>query len=269
VIQEKFDAPRFLDQLRKYRPTFLAMPPAAAAMMLQLKPVKEDLASVQLYFNGAAPLDPNVRQVLEDEYGLAVADAYGATEFAGIISSWVPSDFALLKAKRGSCGRALPSIGLRIIDRETGRELPSGQEGLIEALVPRISDDWIRTNDLAYLDDDGFLFLRGRADDAIIRGGFKVLPEEVAEVLRTHPRVGDAALIGLPDERLGMVPGAVIEPRQDAVPPTAAELDEFLSTRLPTYKRPVRYAVVAAIPRTQSMKPRREGLRALFEANTP
>jgi acyl-CoA synthetase (AMP-forming)/AMP-acid ligase II len=264
VIQEKFDAARFLEQLRKYRPSFLSMPPAAMAMLLQLKPAREDLASVELYFNGAAPLDPNVRTLLEEEYGLPVANAYGATEFAGIISSWVPEDFALLKAKRGSCGRALPGMQLRIVSQEDGTVLSAGEVGLVEAQVPRVSDDWVRTNDLAYMDEDGFLFLQGRADDAIIRGGFKVLPEEVAEVLRTHPRVGDAALIGIPDARLGMVPAAAIEARLDGEAPTAEELDAFLRERLPPYKLPVRYAIVPEIPRTASMKPRREGLRALF-----
>ncbi|MEO6717027.1 MAG: fatty acid--CoA ligase family protein [Novosphingobium sp.] len=264
VIQEKFDAPRFLEQIRKYRPSFLSMPPAAMAMLLQLKPARKDLACVKLYFNGAAPLDPNVRTVLEEEYGLQVANAYGATEFAGIISSWVPEDLAFLKAKRGSCGRALPGISLRIVSQDAGTVLPSGKVGLIEAHVPRVSDDWVRTNDFAYLDEDGFLFLEGRADDAIMRGGFKVIPEEVAEVLRTHPKVGDAALIGIPDARLGMIPAAAIEKRLEGEAPTAEELDAFLRERLAPYKLPVRYAIVAEIPRTPSMKPRREGLRALF-----
>ncbi len=265
AIQEKFEPQGFLAQLRRYRPTFLSIPAAAMAMLLQLKPAREDLASIQVFFNGAAPLDPNVRTAMEEEYGLAVANAYGATEFAGIISSWVPEDFALLKAKRGSCGRALPGIRQRIVSQETGEILPPGETGLVEALVPRVSDEWVRTNDLAYLDEDGFLFLQGRADDAILRGGMKVHPEEVAEVLRLHPKVGDAALIGIPDERLGMVPAAAIEKRLEGEAPTAEELDAFLRERLPAYKCPVRYALVDEIPRTASMKPRREGLRALFE----
>jgi acyl-coenzyme A synthetase/AMP-(fatty) acid ligase len=234
------------------------------AMLLQLKPAREDLASVELYFNGAAPLDPHVRTMLEEDYGLPVANAYGATEFAGIISSWVPEDFALLKVKRGSCGRALPGMKLRIVSQVDDKVLAAGEVGLVEALVPRVSEEWVRTNDLAYMDEDGFLFLQGRADDAIIRGGFKVLPEEVAEVLRTHPKVGDAALIGIPDERLGMVPAAAVEKRVDGDAPTAHELDAFLRDRLASYKLPVRYAIVSEIPRTASMKPRREGLRALF-----
>jgi acyl-CoA synthetase (AMP-forming)/AMP-acid ligase II len=93
----------------------------------------------------------------------------------------------------------------------------------------------------------------------------KVLPEEVAEVLRTHPKVGDAALIGLADARLGMVPAAAIEPRLAGEAPSPEELDAFLRERLPGYKIPVRFAIVPEIPRTQSMKPRREGLKALFD----
>ena len=153
---------------------------------------------------------------------------------------------------------------MRIVSPETGAVLPTGETGLVEALVPRVTDDWVRTNDLAYMDEDGFLFLQGRADDAIIRGGFKVIPEEVAEVLRTHPKVGDAALVGIPDERLGMVPAAAVEKRVGQAEPTPDELDAFLRSRLPAYKIPVRYAIVPEIPRTPSMKPRREGLRALF-----
>ena len=264
VIQERFDAPRFLEHLRRYRPTFLSIPPPAMAALLQLNPSREDLSSIELYFNGAAPLDPNVRTRMEEEYGLPVANAYGATEFAGIISSWVPEDFQYLKAKRGSCGRALPGMEMRIVSEESGAILPADEVGLVEALVPRVSEDWVRTNDLACMDADGFLFLKGRADDAIIRGGFKVIPEEVAEVLRLHPKVGDAALIGLPDARLGEVPAAAVETRAGADDPTAEELEEWLRARLPGYQIPVRWAVVKDIPRTPSMKPRREGLRELF-----
>lgn len=264
AIQPKFEARGFLEQLRRYKPTFLSIPPAAMAMVLQLNPTKEDLESVEIYFNGAAPLDPEVRRRLEEDYGLPIANAYGATEFAGIISSWVPEDFALLKEKRGSCGRALPGMQIRIVSEETGEVLPPGETGIVEALVPRVSDDWVRTTDLGYLDDDGFLFLEGRADDAIIRGGMKIHPEEVAEAMRHHPAVGDAAVIGIPDERLGMVPAAVVEPVAGSEAPSPADLEAFLRSRLPAYKIPVRYVIVAEIPRTQSMKPMRPALRALF-----
>jgi acyl-CoA synthetase (AMP-forming)/AMP-acid ligase II len=153
---------------------------------------------------------------------------------------------------------------IRIVSSETGVSLPCGETGRVEALVPRIGPEWTRTNDLGRVDEDGFLFLEGRADDTILRGGFKVFPTEIAEILRTHPKVGDAALIGIPDERLGMVPAAAIERRDGGPEPTPQELEEFLRTKLPAYKIPARFAIVKEIPRTESMKPRREGLRALF-----
>jgi len=265
AIQERFDAEGMLGLIRKCRPPFLSLPPVGLARMLQLDPPKEDLESVKLYFSGTAPLDPNVRQRMMDEYGIPVAEAYGATEFAGIVSSWVPADLPLTREKAGSVGRALPGISLRIVSDETGEELPQGEKGLIEALVPRIGDGWVRTNDVGHLDADGFLFLEGRADDAIIRGGFKIVPEEVAEMLRLHPKVGDAALVGVLDERSEQVPAAVVEPRDPASPPSEEELLAYLRERLPSYKLPARWAIVPEIPRTATMKPRREGLKALFE----
>jgi acyl-CoA synthetase (AMP-forming)/AMP-acid ligase II len=264
AIQERFDAAGMLELIGKYRPPFLSLPPVGLARMLQLDPPKEALESVKLYFSGTAPLDPNVRQRMMDEYGIPVAEAYGATEFAGIISSWVPEDLHLTRAKAGSVGRALPGIAIRIVSPETGEELPQGERGLVEALVPRIGTDWVRTNDVGWLDEDGFLFLEGRADDAINRGGFMIVPEEVAEVLRLHPLVGDAALVGIADARSGQLPAAVVEPRDPASPPEEEDLLAFLKERLPSYKLPARFAIIREIPRTATLKPRREGLKALF-----
>jgi acyl-CoA synthetase (AMP-forming)/AMP-acid ligase II len=264
AIQEKFDAPRMLEMIRRYRPPFLSIPPAALSMLLQLNPSREDLACVKMFTSGSAPLDLNVHRRLEEDYGVPVAVAYGATEFAGIISNWLPRDMALLGKKRGAAGRALPGMQIRVVSQQTGEPLPPGESGLIEALVPRVGPDWVRTNDLAHMDEDGFLYLEGRADDAILRGGFKVIPEEVSEALRTHPKVGDAAVIGIADERLGMAPAAVVQKRAGAPAPTGEELEAFLRSKLPPYKIPTRFAIVDEIPRTESMKPRREGLRALF-----
>lgn len=264
AIQERFDAAGMLELIRKYRPAFLSLPPVGIARILQLNPAKEDLACIKLYFSGTAALDPNVRRRMMDEYGIMVAEAYGATEFAGIISSWMPEDLPLTREKAGSVGRALPGIDIRVVSPETGEPLPQGESGLIEALVPRVSQEWVRTNDVARLDEDGFVFLEGRADDAIVRGGFKIVPEEVAEVLRTHPGVGDAALIGITDERGESVPAAAIEPRAGQAPPNENELEGYLRDRLPGYKIPARWAIVEKIPRTQTLKPQRDGMRALF-----
>ena len=110
-------------------------------------------------------------------------------------------------SKRNSVGRALPDTELRIVDPDTGAELATGEQGLLEAKIASISDDWIRTTDIASIDDDGFVTLHGRADGAINRGGFKILPETVRRVLISHPAVRDACVVGVP--RRAARPGAV------------------------------------------------------------
>ena len=95
---------------------------------------------------------------------------------------------------------------LRIVDPETGAELPRGEHGLLEAKVAPLGPDWIRTTDIASVDTDGFVTLHGRADGAINRGGFKILPETVRRVLISHPAVRDACVVAVPDRRLGQVP---------------------------------------------------------------
>ena len=129
----------------------------------------------------------------------------------------------------------------------------------------RYGADWIRTNDLARIDDDGFIFLEGRADDAINRGGFKVLPEEVANILRTHADIADAIVIGRNDTRLGQVPIAVLEFRDSARRPIASELNELIRAKLPAYMVPVLYHWVAELPRTVSLKVDRPALLKLLD----
>jgi acyl-CoA synthetase (AMP-forming)/AMP-acid ligase II len=265
VIQERFDAPAMLELIRRHRPAMLSLAPASFGMLLQLDPAREDLSSLKMIHTGSAPLDPHVHARLEDEYGIPVLLMYGATEFAGIICGWGSEEMAFLGRKRGSVGRPRQGMRLRIVSAETGAPLPAGEPGLIQAIVPRIGPDWVTTTDIGMIDEDGFLFLQGRADDVIIRGGFKVLPDEVADVLRLHPLVGDAAVIGIADARLGAVPGAVIERAANRDFPSEADLLGHLRERLPAYKIPVRFAFVDNLPRTPTMKPQRQGLLALLE----
>jgi long-chain acyl-CoA synthetase len=135
---------------------------------------------------------------------------------------------------------------------------------LLEVKAPNQSGpDWVRTNDLAEIDADGFLFLRGRADDAIARGGFKVLPADIARVLLQHPAVQDAGVVGLPDPRLGAVPAAAVELRP-GTSVTEAQLLSFLRERLVAYQIPTQVKVVAELPRTPSLKVSQPMLRELF-----
>ena len=124
---------------------------------------------------------------------------------------------------------------------------------------------WLKTTDRAVLDEDGFLFIQGRSDSAIIRGGFKVHPDDVAKVLEQHSAVREAVVVGMPDHRLGAVPVAAVVLRAGATPPGAEELAAFAKQRLLPYQVPTEFRFVDDLPRTQSMKPALVQVRKLFE----
>ena len=147
---------------------------------------------------------------------------------------------------------SLRDVQLQVVSEETGEELAVGLVGVLRVKSVRFGPDYFRTNDLASIDDDGFLFLHGRADDAINRGGFKVLPEEVAAVLRRYTGVRDVAVIGVGDARLGQVPIAAVEMLPGMSPPDPRDLDAFARAHLTGYMVPKEYRFVAALPRPAS-----------------
>ena len=121
---------------------------------------------------------------------------------------------------------------------------------------------WVRTNDLGSVDEDGFVWIHGRADDVINRGGFKVFPAEIEDCLEAHPQVREAVAFGIPDERLGQVPVAVVVAQADVSP---GELVAWVKSRLPAYKAPVQVSVTDSIPRNSAMKVLRGEVRRQFE----
>jgi acyl-CoA synthetase (AMP-forming)/AMP-acid ligase II len=153
----------------------------------------------------------------------------------------------------------------KITDVETGEEVERGQVGVLNLKSPRIGPDWIKTTDLASYDTDDFLWIHGRADEAINRGGFKILPEKVAEVLRLHPAVREACVIATKDKRLGQVPVGFVERVEDEPMPTEQELKDFVRSHLTAYMVPVAVEIVDALPRTLSMKVDRPAVRAMFK----
>lgn len=267
AMLERFSVEGWVDAVKRHRVTRAGVQPAVIRMLLDAQVPAEDLASLEFLISASGPLDPETRDEFEAHYRIPVRLAYGATEFAGSLCAWTPEmldEFG--EAKRNSVGRALPDTALRIVDAETGRELPPGMRGLLEARVGPLGPDWIRTTDIASIDEDGFVTLHGRADGAINRGGFKVQPEEVRRVLMTHPGVRDACVVGVPDARLGQVPFAAIEIVPGVDIPSDDELKGMVRQVLPVYAVPVAFATVDELPRNPALKVSLPAVAALYGA---
>jgi acyl-coenzyme A synthetase/AMP-(fatty) acid ligase len=266
VLLDKFNVPEWLAGVKRHRPRVLSGPPAVARMVLDAGVTREDLAGVGYFYGGGAPFAPELQEEFEATYGIKVIWAYGATEFCGTIISWSPALHEEFRdAKKGAMGRALPGIRLRVTDVSSGEPLPSGETGYLEAIVPAVrGDEWIRTTDLAMIDADGFVFHRGRGDGAIVRGGFKVLPEKIVTALQQHPSVLDAAVVGIPDTRLGEVPVAAVELRSGAPIVSAEELRDYARNVLVVHHVPTQIVVLEALPRTTSLKADLGAIRRMF-----
>ncbi|MES2258483.1 MAG: class I adenylate-forming enzyme family protein [Pseudomonadota bacterium] len=265
VILEKFSVAEFRRVLAAYGPKLIALPPTAVRMILDADVPVAELACLRAIRTGSAPLDPAMQENFEARYGVPLLDAYGATEFAGAVAGWTLKEHTTYsKTKRGSVGRAQPGCELRVVSIDTFEPVATGVVGLLEVKTGQSEGAWMRTTDLAEIDADGFLFIRGRADDAIVRGGFKVLPRDVEAIFRKHPSVKDASVVGLPDQRLGAIPVVAIELHDGCAPVTADELVTFARKDLVSYQVPVHAMLVKALPRSPSLKVSQHEVRDLF-----
>jgi acyl-coenzyme A synthetase/AMP-(fatty) acid ligase len=270
ALLERFSVPTWAELVKEHRPRVLALVPSALRMVLDADVPKDVLASAQVVVSGTAPLAPELAAAFEAKYDIPVLVVYGATEFAGGVAGWTLRDWRQFGAtKRGSVGRVNRGVEARVVDEASGEPVPTGAVGLLEVRGPQLAPPgWLRTTDLARIDDDGFIWIEGRADDVIIRGGFKVATGAVSEVLRRHPAVLDACVIGVPDERLGQVPVGAVELRPD-VTVEAEALKVWARDQLSPYQVPVRIIVVDALPRTPSMKVSQPEVRRLFDLASP
>jgi acyl-CoA synthetase (AMP-forming)/AMP-acid ligase II len=232
-------------------------------MVLHSDLTRDDLSSIRAVTSGTAPLSAEDADAFTAKFGIPVLTSYAATEFGGGVAGWTLADYQKhWQDKRGSVGRASLGAQLRVVD-DNGAPLGPDQPGLLEVKPGQLepSADWMRTTDIARIDGDGFLWILGRADQAIIRGGFKVMPDDVRGALESHPAVRGAAVVARPDERLGETPVAMVELRTSV--DTAALLD-FLRTRLARYEIPTEVAIVDQIPRTPSGKADLGAVREFF-----
>ncbi|SCL26530.1 polyketide synthase 12 [Micromonospora pallida] len=211
---------------------------------------------------GAITTGP-LRRAFEEVFDAPLLDAYGSTETCGSIAVTRPDEPRV----EGSCGRPVPGVDVRLVDPETGRDVPVGAEGEVWVRGPSLMlgyhgrradtdavlrDGWYRTGDLARRDADGNLFVTGRHRELIIRGGEKIHPAEVEEVLRAVPGVADVAVTGRPHEVLGEVPVAYVVAAPEGFAPRAALA--ACRERLAYHKVPQELYEITAVPRTASGK---------------
>lgn len=243
-----------------------------------------DLSSLQEIMYGAAPMPPDLYARAAAELGCGFRQVYGMTEVGGPFVSLAPEEHPIIRPGAAPpdsipAGRVIPGMSLRILD-EGGDELDTGAIGEVcvrgDGLMRGYWDDpgataeitvggWIRTGDLGFLDRAGYVHLVDRRKDLIIRSGQNVYPAEIERVLREHPAVADAGVVGIPDEDYGEVPLAFVVPAPgtDGDDRLVQELSRHLAGALAPYKRPREIRFIDTLPRNPAGKILKKVLREL------
>jgi long-chain acyl-CoA synthetase len=265
VVLGRFTPAGFAATVARWGIRSTVLPPAAIAMLADAPDVT-DLTPLRYVRSVTAPLSPLAARRFTEKFGVTVLNGYGQAELGEVIG-WTAADAREHPDKIGAVGRAHPGVDVRIADADdtgTGQLLvrPPARARSGAAADPfagRVdADGYVDTGDLARIDTEGFVWIEGRAGDVINRGGNKVFPDAVEEVLLLHPAVREAAVVGDPDERLGEVPVAYVVVH---APVDDATLDAWCREHLVAYKVPVAFHRVGEIPRTDVGKVRRSALR--------
>lgn len=272
VTMPRFDLEMYLDLVCKYEsPRLWIVPPVAVALAMHPLVDRYDLSHVEQVFSAAAPLGADVAEALAKRLDATVNQGYGMTELSPV-SHVSPHGVG----KPGASGVTLPNTESRIVDPETGNDLPRGEDGELWVRGPQVmkgylnrpqateetiaDGGWLRTGDIAHFDADGFLYITDRLKELIKYKGFQVAPAELEATLLTHPDITDAAVIGVADDDAGEIPMAFVIPRPEAAP-TLHDIQAFLEGKLAHYKQVRRLEVVDEIPKSASGKILRRILR--------
>ena len=264
IVIKRFQVEKVLEMIEKYQPTIFQGVPTMFNYMLKSPEIeKRDIRSLQFVLSAAASMPEELIKQLKERFNIEYAEAYGLTEVSPVITTapWQ-------KTRYGSCGYA-------IVD-DKGNELKPGEVGELwargtavmlgylnkpeatkEAITP---NGWFKTGDIAKMDENGYVYIVDRKKDMINVAGFKVYPREVEEVLYTHPKIADAAVVGIPDEVKGEVPKVfiVLKPGEAA---TEKEIIDYVREKIAVYKAPRSVEFVKEIPRSPSGKILRRLLR--------
>ncbi len=252
---------------------FPAIPALFNAIINNPEAKKADLTSVKGCFSGSAPLPLAVLEAFESMTGSKIVEGFGLSETSPVTHCNTVTG----KRKAGSIGMPIPDTDAKIVDTDSGtRELPVGEEGELIIKGPQVMkgywnrpdetahalrDGWLFTGDLARMDEDGFFWICGRKKDLILASGYKIFPDEVDAVLMKHPKVLEAATIGIPDPKRGETVKSfvVLKPGEEA---TRDELLAFCRRELAAYKVPTQIEFRTELPRSAMQKLLRRELKA-------
>jgi acyl-CoA synthetase (AMP-forming)/AMP-acid ligase II len=254
IIMERFDTQAFARFVERFQLRSTVLPPAAMTMLADDESITS-LAPLKYVRSITAPLSPLQARRFRDRFGVFVLNGWGQTEIGGEIVGWSAQDAKEFgDTHLGAVGRPHENVQLRISDDlgEILVQTPMINERAASGddMDGRLVDGWFHTGDLGRVDDEGFLWIEGRVSDMINRGGLKVFPEEVAEVIRLSPDVAECAVAGVPDDRLGEVPWAFVVPREGGTVDADA-LDALCREHLAPYKVPARFEQLDALPRNE------------------
>lgn len=261
VLIPRFEADPVLDAIERHRCTIFSGVPTMYFALLKADLSGRDLSSLRVGVSGGAAIPGEVVRAFEQKFpGVVILEGYGLSETASTTTFNISAE----RRKVLSIGKPIWGVQARVVD-DQDKPLPPGPEHVGEIVVrghnvmkgyyknPEATEEafrggWFHTGDLAYADDDGYLFIVDRKKDLIIRGGFNVYPREVEEVLYAHPAVAEAAVVGRPDEKLGEEVVAVVSVEPGAET-TAEQLIAHCRERLAAYKYPREVRILAELPK--------------------
>ncbi len=276
LIHDTFDPAAVLETIERERLQHLGGIPTQIIMLLDHPDrARRDLSSLRGVLIGGAPSSPELIRRAQATLGVEVSVRYSSTEVA-IATASVPGDPPERLAT--TVGKPTPGVELRIVD-EQNTPLPPATAGEVVVRSPAIMarywrdpeataavidrEGWVHTGDVGFLDDAGYLHLRGRQSEMFIRGGFNVYPSEIEDLLARHTKVARVAVLGVPHDVFGEVGWAFVVPCDPADPPTLAELRAFVGAELASFKRPDGLTILPELPITPMFKVDKQALRAL------
>jgi long-chain acyl-CoA synthetase len=276
VMLPRFELKAFLALMSRTKANVLiAVPTLVLALAKAGEHAKVALGAVEIVISGGAPLVAELRDRWAKVSSARIAEGYGLTEASPVVCV-----AALTReSKPGSVGYPIPATDLRFIDVDTGEEVPLGERGEIQVKGPQVmlgyysdpeatrasfTDGWLRTGDVGYVDEEGYVFIVDRIKDLIISSGFNVYPRVIEEALMSHPAVDEVSVIGVPDEYRGEAPVAFIKLR-DSETVSELELRKFLSTQLNRMEMPKEIIFKDSLPKTMIGKLSKKELRVEYQ----